>query len=135
MERNATPIIPPRKNARLRKGDALAHRDAAIAACRRFGGRLWKSWSGYHRRSLVESSVNGIRRLSERVISRTFERPVNELHVRAAILNRFRAGLPTGGGCGVATSGVGGSLVRGMIHATAPGQSEMPMRDPGRLQG
>ncbi|MDO4969369.1 MAG: IS5/IS1182 family transposase, partial [Comamonadaceae bacterium] len=29
------------------------------------------------------------KRLGERVMSRTFERQVNELHIRAAILNRF----------------------------------------------
>ena len=46
-------------------------------------------WSGYHRRSLVETKMNCIKRLGERVMSRTFERQVNELHIRAAILNRF----------------------------------------------
>lgn len=30
-----------------------------------------------------------IKRLGERVMTRTFERQVNELHIRAAILNRF----------------------------------------------
>lgn len=89
MQRNATPIIPPRKNARVRKGDAFAHRNAAIAACRRFGRKLWRVWSGYHRRSLVETKMHCIKRLGERVMSRTFERQVNELHIRAAILNRF----------------------------------------------
>lgn len=80
---------PPRKNARVRKGDALAHRNAAIAGCRRFGHRLWESWSGYHRCSLVGTKVHGIKRPGERLMSRTFERPVNELNIRAAILNRF----------------------------------------------
>lgn len=45
-------------------------------------------WSGYHRRSPVETKMNCIKRLGERVMSRTFERQVNELHIRAAILNR-----------------------------------------------
>lgn len=83
------PIIPPRKNARVRKGSAFAHRNAAIAACQRFGRKLWKSWSGYRRRSLVETKMYCIKRLGERVMSRMFERQVNELHIRAAILNRF----------------------------------------------
>lgn len=30
-----------------------------------------------------------LKRLGERVMARTFERQVNELHIRAAILNRF----------------------------------------------
>jgi hypothetical protein len=33
--------------------------------------------------------MNCIKRLGERVMSRTFERQVNELHIRAAILNRL----------------------------------------------
>ena len=80
-QRGCTPIIPPRKNARIR--------NAAVAACRRLGRGVWKAWSGYHRRSLVETKMNCIKRLGERVMSRTFERQVNELHIRAAILNRF----------------------------------------------
>lgn len=52
-----------------------------MAACRRFGRKLWKGWSGYHRRSLVETKMNCIQRLGERVMSRTFERQVNELHI------------------------------------------------------
>ena len=89
IQRGAVPIIPPRKNARIRKGDAFAYRNAALVACRRLGRRIWKVWSGYHRRSLVETKMNCIKRLGERVMSRTFERQVNELHIRVAILNRF----------------------------------------------
>ena len=69
----AMPIIPP--------GRMLG----ALAACKRFS----KSWSGYHRRSLVNTKMYCIKRLGERVMSRTFERLVNKLHIRAAILNRF----------------------------------------------
>ena len=54
-----------------------------------------ESVARYHRRSLVETKMNCIKRLSERVMSRTFERQVNELHIRAAILNCFtELGLP-----------------------------------------
>jgi len=88
-KRGALAVIPPRKNARIRKGSVFMHRNAAIAACRRLGRSLWKRWIGYHRRSLVETKMHCIKRLGERVMSRTFERQVNELHIRAAILNRF----------------------------------------------
>ena len=88
-QRGCAPITPPRKNARIRNCDAFVYRNAAIAACRRLGRRIWKVWSGYHRRSLVETKMNCIKRLGERVMSRTFERQVNELHIRVAILNRF----------------------------------------------
>ena len=89
MQRNATPIIPPRNNASMRTGDVFVHRNAAIAACRHFGRKSWKRWSGYHRCSLVKTKMSCIKRLGERVMSRTCERQVNELHIRVAILNRF----------------------------------------------
>ena len=89
MQRGAIPIVPPRKRARIRKGDTFAYRNEAISACRRLGRKIWKVWSGYHRRSLVETKMHCIKRLGERVMSRTFERQVNELHIRAAILNKF----------------------------------------------
>ena len=87
IRRNATHIIPLRKNARVHKGDAFARSNAASAACKRLGRKLWKSWSGYHRRSLVETKTNCVKRQGERAMSRTFERQVNELHIRATILN------------------------------------------------
>ena len=61
----------------------------ALRACQRLGRRIWKKWSGYHRRSLVETKMHCIKRLGERVMARTFERQVTELHVRVALLNRF----------------------------------------------
>ena len=89
IRHGAIPIIPPRKNARVRRGAVFERRNAAIAECRRLGRSIWKRWIGYHRRSLVEAKMNCIKRLGERVMSCTFERQVNELHIRAAILNRF----------------------------------------------
>jgi len=53
------------------------------------GRTLWKQWSGYHRRSLVETKMRCFKLLGERVMARDFERQVAELQVRAAILNRF----------------------------------------------
>lgn len=87
--RAITPIIPPRKRARVRKGAAFTHRNEAVKACRRLGRTVWKDWSGYHRRSLVETKMGCFKRLGEKVTARTFERQVVELNIRAAILNRF----------------------------------------------
>ena len=84
MQRGAVPVIPPRKNARIRTGPAFAYRNEAVGACRRLGRKIWKVWSGYDRRSLVETKMDCIKRLGERVMSRTFERQVNELHIRVA---------------------------------------------------
>ena len=49
----------------------------------------YQKWSGYHRRSLVETKMHCFKRLGERVMARTFERQVVESHVRVALLNRF----------------------------------------------
>ncbi|MDD2729295.1 IS5 family transposase [Malikia sp.] len=46
-------------------------------------------WSGYHRRSLVETKMRCVKLMGERVMARDFDRQVAELQVRAAILNRF----------------------------------------------
>jgi hypothetical protein len=89
--RGAQAVIPPRKNAALWKGGGLGTRvrNQAVLACRRLGHSVWKKWSGYHRRSLVETKMHCFKRLGERVLARTFERQVVALHVRVAILNRF----------------------------------------------
>jgi len=92
-QRNAQAIIPPRKNARLWKVKAnkpgMRVRNEAVRACERLGRKIWKRWSGYHRRSLVETKMHCFKRLGERVMARTFERQVAELQVRVALLNRF----------------------------------------------
>lgn len=89
--RGATAVIAPRKNASLwcRPSPGAESRNEAVRACRRLGRLIWKSWSGYHRRSLVETKMHCFKRLGERVTARTFERQVVELHVRVALLNRF----------------------------------------------
>ena len=89
--RNAQAIIAPRKNARAWKSSqtGAASRNEALRACQRLGRRIWKKWIGYHRRSLVETKMNCFKQLGERVMARTFERQVTELHIRVALLNRF----------------------------------------------
>ncbi len=98
VARAAQAGIPPRSNAQPWKATlvgALA-RNEALKACHRLGRSIWKKWSGYHRRSLVETKMHGFKRLGERVMARTFERQVVELHVRVALLNRFtQLGRPT----------------------------------------
>ena len=80
--RGAQAIIPPRRNAKLWKPDSAGAvcRNEAARACKRFGWPLWKLWSGYHRRSLVEAKMRCFKRLGERVMARTFERQVALLH-------------------------------------------------------
>ncbi len=97
-QRGAQAVIPPRKNARPWRTTLVgaASRNAALNACHRLGRAIWKKWSGYHRRSLVETKMHCFKRLGDRVMARTFERQVVELHVRVALLNRFtQLGRPT----------------------------------------
>ena len=54
-----------------------------------FGSKDVESVEPLPPEKLGRDQMNCIKRLGERVMSRTFERPVNELHIRAAILNRF----------------------------------------------
>lgn len=90
-ERGAIAIIPPRKNARPWKENRPGAdvRNDILRAVRRFGRTLWKKWSGYHRRSLVETKMRCFKLLGERVMARDFDRQVAELQIRAALLNRF----------------------------------------------
>jgi len=60
------PVIPPRRGASIRKhgncaGEPLP-RDEAIRLIRRLGRKRWKQTSGYHRRSLVETSMSRLKR-------------------------------------------------------------------------
>ena len=89
--RGAHAVIPTRKNARpwkTKRPGALA-RNETLRATNRLGRAIWKRWSGYHRRALVETKMRCFKLLGERVMARTFERQVVELQVRAAVLNRF----------------------------------------------
>ena len=90
-QRGAQAVIPPRKNARPWRTTLVgaASRNAALCACHRLGRAIWKRWSSYHRRSLVETKMHCFKRLGELVMARTFERQMVELHVRVALLNRF----------------------------------------------
>ena len=96
--RGAEAIISTRKNAKPWKDQrpGAEARNFILAATRRLGRKIWKKWTGYHRRSLVETKMRCFKLLGERVMARDFDRQVAELQVRAAILNRFtRLGTPT----------------------------------------
>ena len=46
-------------------------------------------WSGYHRRSLVETKMHCIKLLGDKLCSRNFDSQVNEIHARVAVFNKF----------------------------------------------
>jgi hypothetical protein len=90
-ERGAVAIIPVRRNGQpwKKEGPAVEARNEILRATKRLGRTIWKKWSGYHRRSLVETKMHCFKLLGHRVAARTFDRQKTELKVRAAILNRF----------------------------------------------
>jgi IS5 family transposase len=90
-ERGADAVIPVRRNGRpwTKDGPGVDARNEALRATKRLGRPIWKKWSGYHRRSLVETKMHCFKLLGQRVASRTFDRQITELKIRAAILNRF----------------------------------------------
>ena len=56
---------------------------------KRLGRTLWKKWSGYHRRSLVETKMHYIKLLGDKLTARSFSSQVNDIHARIAVLNKF----------------------------------------------
>ena len=95
--RGADAVIPPRRNAKPWKKDSpgAAGRNEALRAIKRLGRTIWRCWSGYHRRSRVETKMNCMKLLGQKLMARDFNRQTAELQVRIAILNRFTAlGIP-----------------------------------------
>lgn len=96
-ERGACAVIPPRKNAkpwRPTTAGALA-RNEALRASKYLGRALWRRWSGYHRRSRVETKMHCVKLLGQSLMARDFDRQVAELQVRIAVLNGYTAlGIP-----------------------------------------
>lgn len=94
------PVIPPRRTASIRRHGNCAGqplpRDEAIRAIRRVGRRRWKEEVGYHRRSLVETSISRSKRaFGPRLKNKRFENQKTEMRLRCKLLNRFtHLGLP-----------------------------------------
>uniref|UniRef100_UPI0015D1DB00 transposase n=1 Tax=Acinetobacter sp. YH12157 TaxID=2601137 RepID=UPI0015D1DB00 len=91
LDRAAHAIIPPRKNAKPWKDQKLRslERNELLITVKRLGRTLWKKWSGYHRRSLVETKMHCIQLLGDKLSARSFQSQVNEIHARVAVLNKF----------------------------------------------
>ena len=86
--RRDCPVIPARRNARpwLETTPGAETRNETVRATRRVGRMIWRRWSGYHRRSLVETKIRCFKLLGERFMARDFDRQVAELLIRAADL-------------------------------------------------
>ena len=96
-DRGAAAIIPPRRNARPWNPDTAGARarNEILRTSKHLGRALWRNWSGDHRRSRVETKMNCVKLLGQRLMSRDFDRQVAEVQIRAALMNRFTAlGIP-----------------------------------------
>lgn len=91
LDRDAHAVIPPRKNAKPWKDMKLRSLEwnELLKTVKRLGRSLWKKWSGYHRRSLVESKMHCIKLLGDKLTARSFPCQVNKIHARVAVLNKF----------------------------------------------
>ena len=95
--RQADLIVPPRRSGKPWKKRTIGatERNETLRAIKHLGRRLWKRWSGYHRRSLAETAMSRLKRLGERLAARDPARQVAEVQIRCAILNTFNAlGMP-----------------------------------------
>ncbi len=92
-DRGADAVIPPRKNARFWKpaSTGAMARNEALSTSRYLGRAIWRRWSGYHRRSRVETKMHCVKSLGQRLMAKDFDRQVAELQVRSAILNGYTA--------------------------------------------
>ena len=90
-DRNAHAIIPPRKNGKAWKDTRISsiERNALLDTVKRLGRTIWKKWSGYHRRSLVETKMSCIKLLRDKLSAKLFSRQFNEVHARIAVINKF----------------------------------------------
>lgn len=84
-DRGAAAIIPPRRNARPWKPNTAGAkaRNEALRASTYLGRALWRRWSEYHRRSRIETKMNCVKGLGQRLMARNFDRQVAEVQVRA----------------------------------------------------
>ena len=90
-DRQAHAVIPARKNAKPWKDTKTIslERNESLRTVKHLGRTLWKKWSNYHRRSLVETKMHCIKLLGDRFSARRFDNQVNEIHARVAVLNKF----------------------------------------------
>ncbi|MDO9525748.1 MAG: transposase [Gemmobacter sp.] len=106
IDRQATAIIPIRKNGRPWKEDcpAAIARNKTLRATRHYGRAFWKRWTGYHVRSRIEANplmvcrqtiagqrMRCLKAFGERIAARHPDSQTAEIQIRVAHMNRFSA--------------------------------------------
>ena len=70
-------------------------RNEALRAAKYLGRAIWQNWSGYHRRSRVETKMHCMKLLGQRLMARDFDRQIAEVQIRIAAMNGYTAlGIP-----------------------------------------
>ena len=93
-------LIPPRKNARIWKHgnskEERLKRDENLRYIRKHGRKEWKKNSGYHTRSLAETTMFRLKTIfGHRLSARLFETQTPQALVRCAALNKMtHLGMP-----------------------------------------
>jgi len=95
-----TILIPPRRNARIwQHGNTKAERlrrDENLRAIRKSGRKVWKQSSGYHIRSLAETTMFRLKTIfGDRLSARLMQTQATQAMIRCAALNRMsHLGMP-----------------------------------------
>jgi len=98
--RGAKAVIPPRRDAKIWQHSNCAgapwQRDENRRAIRQKGRRGWQQASGYHRRSLAETTFFRLKTLFGPTLrARAFAQQATELFIKGAALNRMtHLGMP-----------------------------------------
>lgn len=90
----AKATIPPRKNAVIKQhGNCQANplpRDENLRRIRKVGRKKWKRESGYHRRSISETTMFRLKSIfGGQLRRRIFDNQAVELFIQCTILNRM----------------------------------------------
>ncbi len=101
----AVPIVPPPRDAVVHASDdtTVRSRNDSILEIMGLGGddearRLWKVLKGYHKRSLVETTMYRIKQLTGGELrSREWERQCTESYIKCLYVNKItKLGMPKG---------------------------------------
>jgi IS5 family transposase len=93
-------VIPPRKGARIEKhGNRHGKekmRDKNIRAIRKLGRKQWKKKTGYHRRSLAETTMYRFKNtFGDKLTSRVQIQQIIEVKIKCMVLNKMaKLGMP-----------------------------------------
>jgi hypothetical protein len=96
FERGGEAIIPPKRRGVLHKQEWMESRNRNIKQMRKLGLDKWKQKSGYHRRSLVETAFQRLKKIfTDRLRSKRTDSQDAEMMIRCEALNRMTIlGMP-----------------------------------------